>query len=260
MLTQKPETPGNWAGFAVAAHLNGNLKLSEKVLDSFIGTLDEERKREKEKRRIQKEQSESGNNSSRAKTAKQKQKEKLKLMYEQKKKEKEKEAGGEDDEALRKEAEDTAAKEEEERLLEGLEFDYSEVLLYRNMVIEEQGELDRALQDLNKIEKDVVDRYALQEKRALLLLRLNRLSEAAKYYKELLLSNAESYDYHRGLQQALGHLPVEDVVDATVGKTAEMGAAQKEVYTYMFILILADRFNCRIEKNLIVFGLFLVCF
>lgn len=82
-------------------------------------------------------------------------------------------------------------------------YEFSELLLYKNFVIEEGGNLQEALDNLEKTESSVVDKFAWKEKKAELLLKLNRLSEAEALYKELLALNTENLSYHKGLQKAL---------------------------------------------------------
>eukprot|EP00475_Leptophrys_vorax_P035353 TRINITY_DN5816_c0_g1_i4.p1 TRINITY_DN5816_c0_g1~~TRINITY_DN5816_c0_g1_i4.p1 ORF type:complete len:831 (-),score=257.18 TRINITY_DN5816_c0_g1_i4:88-2580(-) len=86
------------------------------------------------------------------------------------------------------------------------QFDYeqSEMYLYKNLVIEESGDLEGALKDLDDIDKFVCDKLGLKEKKASLLLRLGKLEEAQQLYSHLIDINPDCLDYHRGLHSALG--------------------------------------------------------
>jgi hypothetical protein len=94
------------------------------------------------------------------------------------------------------------------------DFENSELLLYKNMLIEESNNFEAALNELDKVEAKIVDKLSLKEKRgftlnnlitleAEFLIKLNRLTEAEKQYKELMHINPENRKYHLGLQQSL---------------------------------------------------------
>lgn len=44
-------------------------------------------------------------------------------------------------------------------------YESSELLLYRNTILEDGGELNEALADLTKIDEKVLDKYSLKERR-----------------------------------------------------------------------------------------------
>lgn len=105
-------------------------------------------------------------------------------------------------------------------------YEDSELALYRNVILEEEGRYEDALAHLDECQAIVVDVRAWRERRAQLLLYLRKgderasppvssiqelrahdtSSEAVRAWIELLTSNvpsAENYAYHRGLQLAL---------------------------------------------------------
>lgn len=82
--------------------------------------------------------------------------------------------------------------------------EHNEALMYKNTIIAEMGETERALEHLESIEKMVLDRTALMELRAHYLLRLGRKEDAEKAYRALLARNAELRAYYEGLEQAMG--------------------------------------------------------
>ncbi|KAK3991022.1 N-alpha-acetyltransferase 15, NatA auxiliary subunit [Cladorrhinum sp. PSN332] len=79
----------------------------------------------------------------------------------------------------------------------------SEALLYKNFIIAEQGEIERALEHLEKDCKNCLDRLAVMELRARYLSELGRKEEAAKAYRALLDRNPDHSDYYKGLAAVL---------------------------------------------------------
>ncbi|KAL8935502.1 MAG: hypothetical protein Q9216_005393 [Gyalolechia sp. 2 TL-2023] len=82
--------------------------------------------------------------------------------------------------------------------------EHSEALLYKNTIIAEAGETERALEHLEAIFNTNLDRTAVMEMRAQYLLRLDRKQEAEKAYRALLDRNAEYRAYYDGLRNAMG--------------------------------------------------------
>lgn len=79
------------------------------------------------------------------------------------------------------------------------DFGHSELLLYKNQILEESGDLNGALSHLQHIESQVLDKLCIKEKRASLLLALSRYPEAAQAYRNLVRINTENHHYHNGL-------------------------------------------------------------
>jgi peptide alpha-N-acetyltransferase len=48
-----------------------------------------------------------------------------------------------------------------------MNFEHSEMLLYHNLIIEESGKYEKALEHLESIKEDICDRRSLKEKRGL---------------------------------------------------------------------------------------------
>ncbi|KAL9130976.1 MAG: hypothetical protein Q9217_000965 [Psora testacea] len=80
----------------------------------------------------------------------------------------------------------------------------AEAILYKNTIIAEMGDIERALDHLNAAAKDHPDRGWVMEKRAEYLLKLDRKEEAEKAYRDLLARNAEYRRYYDGLVAARG--------------------------------------------------------
>ena len=97
-----------------------------------------------------------------------------------------------------------------EATLEGApenEYEHSEMLLFKNMLIEESGDTLRALDHLDSIETQVVDKLGMKETRGQLLLKLEKFDEAATVFAELISRNPENVRYHAGRQAAALRTP-----------------------------------------------------
>ncbi|KAL2176997.1 NMDA receptor-regulated protein 1-domain-containing protein [Thermothelomyces heterothallicus CBS 202.75] len=108
----------------------------------------------------------------------------------------------------------------------------SEALLYKNSIIAEMGDFERALEHLETDCKNCLDRLAVMELRARYLTQLGRKEEAAKAYRALLDRNAEHPDYYKGLVDALGIAPDDEVArkavyDEYAAKTPRCDAAKR---------------------------------
>ncbi|KAI8371285.1 NMDA receptor-regulated protein 1-domain-containing protein [Choanephora cucurbitarum] len=75
------------------------------------------------------------------------------------------------------------------------EFERSELHMYENMLLEEAGDYQKALDHLVEIESQVTDKRAWKEKNALYLSKLNRKEEAEIAYRELISINPNNVDY-----------------------------------------------------------------
>ncbi|KAJ5706996.1 N-terminal acetyltransferase A complex subunit n.t1.c1 [Penicillium malachiteum] len=80
--------------------------------------------------------------------------------------------------------------------------EHSEATLYKNTIIAETGNLERALEHLEKYGYRCTDVLAVMEMKADYLLRLGRKSEAAQAYTALLERNPENSIYYDGLIKA----------------------------------------------------------
>ena len=84
------------------------------------------------------------------------------------------------------------------------DIEHSEALLYRNSIIAEAGETERALDHLDSIYKQSLDRTSVMEMRAEYNLKMGRMQEAEKAYRALLDRNAEYRTYYEGLEKSMG--------------------------------------------------------
>ncbi|KAH3764695.1 N-terminal acetyltransferase A complex auxiliary subunit NAA15 [Pelomyxa schiedti] len=81
------------------------------------------------------------------------------------------------------------------------DYEYSEQLLYYIMLMEEAGMEGQALDYLEKMEMQIVDKLDIQQIRGRLLLKVNK-AKARDQYQKLLEINPENKDYHNGLMAA----------------------------------------------------------
>ncbi|KAK4994014.1 hypothetical protein LTR66_005875 [Elasticomyces elasticus] len=84
------------------------------------------------------------------------------------------------------------------------DIEHAEAVLYKNTIIAESGDVQRALEHLDAVSKCSNDRSAIMEMRARYLLQLGRKEEAEKAYRALLARNDEYRAYYDGLENALG--------------------------------------------------------
>ncbi|PON27599.1 acetyltransferase [Trichoderma gamsii] len=81
--------------------------------------------------------------------------------------------------------------------------EHSEAVMYKNSIIAEQGDFQRALDHLESDAKHNLDRLAVLECRADYLAKLGRKEDAVQAYRLLIDRNAEHIDYYEKLEQAL---------------------------------------------------------
>lgn len=84
------------------------------------------------------------------------------------------------------------------------DYEHAEAALYRNTVIAEMGETERALEHLESVAKTALDRTAVMELRAQYELKLGKRVEAEKSYRALIERNNEYRLYYEQLEDAKG--------------------------------------------------------
>lgn len=84
------------------------------------------------------------------------------------------------------------------------DMEHSEAVLYKNMIIAESGDLQRALEHLEAVGYRCTDVLAVMEMKADYLLRLDRKAEAEAAYTALLERNPDNWIYYNGLVMAKG--------------------------------------------------------
>ena len=84
------------------------------------------------------------------------------------------------------------------------DIEHWETAMYKNRIIAESGDTQRALDHLQSISKGCLDKVALRETRASYMLKLDDMEGAEKVYRALLDRNPENRAYYAGLETALG--------------------------------------------------------
>ncbi|KAF2460933.1 NMDA receptor-regulated protein 1-domain-containing protein [Lineolata rhizophorae] len=83
------------------------------------------------------------------------------------------------------------------------DLEHAEAMLYKNTIIAESGDTRRALDHLESIMRNQLDRTAVMEMRAKYLLSLGRMEDAEAAYRELLDRNNEYRAYYEALEKCL---------------------------------------------------------
>lgn len=112
------------------------------------------------------------------------------------------------------------------------DMEHSEAVLYKNTIIAESGDLEKALEHIDSVGKKCSDILAVMELRADYLLRLGRSAEAASAYEALLERNPENSNYYDGLIAAKGidgddHKALKGLYDEWVEKYPRGDAARR---------------------------------
>lgn len=112
------------------------------------------------------------------------------------------------------------------------DMEHSEAVLYKNTLIAESGNLEKALEHLDAVGKNCFDILAVMEMRADYLLRLGRNSEAEAAYVALLERNSENSHYYSALIKAKGvdendHRTLKAIYDEWAAKNPRGDAAQR---------------------------------
>lgn len=112
------------------------------------------------------------------------------------------------------------------------DFENSEAVMYKNSLIAEQGNIEKALEHLTAAGKHNLDRLAVLELRATYLAKLERKEEAIKAYRALIDRNSEYKKYYDGLIEAMGlaatdHMARKAVYDEFAEKYPRCDAARR---------------------------------
>lgn len=84
------------------------------------------------------------------------------------------------------------------------DIEHSEAIMYKNSLIAEQGDYQRALDHLEAAAKDNLDQLAVLESRAEFLSKIGKKEEAAKAYRALITRNPDHQTYYGKLVEASG--------------------------------------------------------
>ncbi|CAO4368453.1 unnamed protein product [Caenorhabditis nigoni] len=86
----------------------------------------------------------------------------------------------------------------------GYDFEFSELILYQNLIMREAGQPDVALQKLEENAAHIVDKVAYMETRANLLMDLEQPKQAEHVWRALIQRNPECLEYYDMLQTCMG--------------------------------------------------------
>lgn len=90
-----------------------------------------------------------------------------------------------------------------EHLQDSDRYEQSECVLYKNSIISETGNFEKALEVLENDENEIKDKLAYMEYRAKYLMCLDRKKEASLIYRQLLQRNPDNMNYYKLLEAAL---------------------------------------------------------
>lgn len=112
------------------------------------------------------------------------------------------------------------------------DIEHSEAILYKNTLIAEQGEFQRALDHLNTAGKSCLDRLAVLELRANYLTKLGLKQDAIKTYRILLDRNSEYKTYYDSLIKVMeiepsNHTALKAIYDEYAEKYPRCDAARR---------------------------------
>lgn len=114
-------------------------------------------------------------------------------------------------------------------------YEVSEMLLFKNLITEESGDLEGALKHLEQFEDKIVDKKSLLESRARILVNLNRKEEAEKVYRELFDRNSNCDSYLQNIFKC-NNINLENPSDDDVKKIIEINKGLLEKYPKSLIL------------------------
>lgn len=93
------------------------------------------------------------------------------------------------------------------------DFEHSELLLYQNMVYQEQKAYDEAIKHLDRYNLIMYDKLAVNETYGDLYLKVGKHEEAQQHYIELIERNQENVEYYKKLQEAMKLISDEEKFD-----------------------------------------------
>ncbi|KAE8915082.1 N-terminal acetyltransferase A complex auxiliary subunit [Phytophthora fragariae] len=82
-------------------------------------------------------------------------------------------------------------------------YEDSEIHLYQNQLLEEAGDVEKALNHLEDTKSQITDTLFWRQKKGQFLLQLERYDEARAVFEELLEINFDNYEFQRGVQCAI---------------------------------------------------------
>lgn len=96
---------------------------------------------------------------------------------------------------------------------ENYDYKHSELLLYQNQILQESGNLDKALKHLQEFAVQIVDKLAVNETMGELCLKLGNYSAAIPIWEELINRNPENTLYYTKYLAAKQVTDSDEIVD-----------------------------------------------
>ncbi|DBA72018.1 TPA: hypothetical protein ACH3X2_010757 [Trebouxia sp. C0005] len=97
--------------------------------------------------------------------------------------------------------------ETQEEVPDNEQYEQSEMVMYKAMILKEGGQLEQALDLLQSNKDEIKDQLGNEETQANILLDLGRADQAEEIYRHMLQFNPDNYQYHHGLRRAMKLLP-----------------------------------------------------
>jgi tetratricopeptide (TPR) repeat protein len=152
------------------------------------------------------------------------------------------------------------------------DFENSEAVMYKNSLIAEQGDIEKALEHLESAGRHNLDRLAVLELRATYLAKLDRKEDAVKAYRALIDRNSEYKTYYDHLVEAMGIAPTDHkarkaVYDEYAEKYVRCDAARRlpldflegEIRVIPSLRTLTDRFSQVMTSEKLLTSTFTEC-
>lgn len=107
-------------------------------------------------------------------------------------------------------------------------YEQSELLLFKNMILRENGDLEKAIEHLEAVKEHIVDDVAWLETKARLLDASGKQDAASLAWVELVNINVECMDYHRNLRSCMIGDKTGDSLEASLDCLADIYDNLKE--------------------------------
>jgi len=114
-------------------------------------------------------------------------------------------------------------------------YEVSEMLLFKNLIMEESGDLEGALKHLEQFEDKIVDKKSLLEARARILVKLGKKEEGEKIYMQLFDRNSNCNSYLQNIFKC-NNINLENPSDDDVKKIIQINKELLEKYPKSLIL------------------------
>jgi peptide alpha-N-acetyltransferase len=114
-------------------------------------------------------------------------------------------------------------------------YEVSEMILFKNLIMEESGNFEGALKHLDEYEDKIVDKKSLLEARARINVKLGKKNEGEKYYKQLFERNSNCDSYLQNIFKC-NDINLENPSEDDVKKILEINKELLEKYPKSLIL------------------------